>query len=1617
MRNINKRSLLTTSPRMKHGPGLSTLGMAFLCALFLFFSQSGFAQILPGSPEIPAITVTGGSTICRGTTTALSDAATGGTWTSSNTAVATVGLTTGIVTGVTGGVVQITYTKGLASIYTTITVTYPISGTPFILCAGNTLNVTDTTYSGLWSSSNTAVVTVSPLLTSGVSTGELTGMSAGTAIITYGRPGACAVTQTVTVNANNVGAINATGALGACMGGSITATDTTAGGNWASSNISIATINSSTGVINGVSAGAATITYTAGSGCWVTKPLVVSSPSSLAAIAGSASVCVGNTVTLTDATPLGMWSGSNPAIATVYPGGVINGVSAGTVTITYSKSGCSVFQTETVNANTIAPITGATNVCLGGTTQLADATPAGAWASGNTTIATISGTGLVTGMGVGTSVVSYSVITYTVGGCYVTTSVVVNPTTSVGAISGASSLCQGSTTALTDAVPGGAWSSSNTAIGSINASGVVTGITSGTITISYSRLGCTATDAFTVNAIPSAISGTIKACLKSALIKGVDTLSDPSTGGVWSSSNPSLATIGISYGSTHDTCTIIPVGSGVDTIYFTYPLTGCYVKTTDTIYNPSPITGGNSVCIAPMTYLNLHDATSSSTGGTGSWATSNSAIASVSSGGAVTGVAPGTCTISYTVSMSGLSCIITTTVNANPAPGPISGNFSTCVGGTTALTDTATSPAWSSSNTSIATVGAATGIVTGVASGGVIITCSKNGCNATKSVTIGAALPAITGPASVCASYAQIVDTDAIAGGTWSATNATGLIEITQTGSTYARVTGVTAGSTSITYTLAGCSVSKGITVVSDGAGSITGYNTVCSGSTVVLTSSGAGGVWTSSNTAVANYIAGATTPTVTVSGVSMGTTVLTYTLANGCFKTMAPFYVKQQPTAIMGTASICNGAATTYSCTPTGGAWTSSSPHIASVAAGISTGATETGIVTGATAGHATISYALAGGCAAIFPIEVFPMPYTIAGTASSCYTGANGDSTVLSDVMNGGIWSVSNGNAVIEGPNNDSSVIISGVTAGSVATITYSVGSCYQTKAFTVGSVTPTFIGSNPGPLSICAGGVYDSLTYSPGGGTWTSSNSYVAAISSGKVSGIGVGTAVISYNYNGCYVFQTETVTAVPWPAITGNSVLCGGGSQTTLSDAMPGKWSSSNPTIASIGSATGIVTANVAGSVIFTDSAANIVTGIHTQGGCVLYFSMNIGDNTTAVPAIGGYTTPAVCVGSGLNLTDATTGGSWSSSNSGVATINSSGELAGVTAGTVAITYAITGCPTSLTVTVNPLPAPISGPTNVCTTTPVTLTDASTYNGIAGTWSSSKTNWATVSSGNSNTTTVTGDTAGAVTITYKLGSGCTATYAMSVGMPVTFSADSSMCSGSLMTIRVYPSAATNGVWTNFNPLIESVSGMVINGFGSGVDTLYYTEPGCPAVEYWDTVNYVAPIIGAGVICNADTMTLRDATTGGVWSLSNNTDLTILSGFITSTAAGNDTVTYTVTFPNAVAHTCAVSLPMWIDGGCTGREAAATNAAQTLNEKQAYTLYPNPGDGNLTITQSVIINGANQVSVMNYVGEKVYEGPIIFDGGKAQLNLSVASGVYLVMLQDNKGAVQTFKVVVEN
>jgi uncharacterized protein YjdB len=271
-------------------------------------------------------------------------------------------------------------------------------------------------------------------------------------------------------------------------------------------------------------------------------------------------------------------------------------------------------------------------------------------------------------------------------------------------------------------------------------------------------------------------------------------LMDSVSGGIWSSSNTSIATIGSTTG------VVSGVSEGTTTISYTVTNNyGTSFTTRDMTVNPMPsidvITGTATVCAGSTTPLS-----NTTTGGV--WTSSVTGVATVGSTGVVSGIGPGTATISYIVTTGGCSATATRIVTVNPLPnaGTITGTATACAGSTTPLSNSTTGGAWSSTATSIATV-ASTGVVSGVAGGTATISYTvTNSCGTAAATRIVTVYPTsagtITGTATLVVGTTTALS-NATTGGTWSS-GATGIATVGSTGV----VSGVAAGTATISYTI-----------------------------------------------------------------------------------------------------------------------------------------------------------------------------------------------------------------------------------------------------------------------------------------------------------------------------------------------------------------------------------------------------------------------------------------------------------------------------------------------------------------------------------------------------------------------------------------------------------------------------------------------------------------------------------------------------------------------------------------------------------------------------------------------------------------------------------------------
>ncbi|MCF8451005.1 MAG: Ig-like domain-containing protein [Taibaiella sp.] len=1077
----------------------------------LIFGAPADGQIFRWTPSctLPA-PIVGTLTTCTGATITLTHDTTGGVWSSSDPVVATIVATTGVVTGISAGTSEITYTAAsgcFATAIVTVTAPTPITGTMSV-CEGSTTTLANATPGGTWSSGSPLIADVDP-------TGLVVGLIAGTAVISYTLPSGCVATTVVTVN-TAPGGISGTFAI--CLGGSTTLTNSVTGGTWSSGFPGVASIGVFSGVVSGVSSGTTLITYTMPGGCFRLAAFTVNPLP--APITGGSSICVAGTLGLSSTTFGGTWSSSTPAVATVAGTGSgtadVTGVSGGTTTITYTlATGC--FATTVVTVTTVvAPITGPAAVCRLSFAGYTNATPGGTWSSSTPAVGTINTiTGLLYANSAGTTTISYTVGS----GCFATTIVTVNP---LEPITGINNICVGGSTTLSNTVPGGTWSSSTPAIAIVDAAtGVVTGVAAGVVAIQYlNPSGCNAIIAFTVNPLPAAISGDLHIC-----VGNTSALASAPAGGAWSHTPLGAVSINAVTG------VMTGLSVGTSEVTYTLPTTGCSISATATVdAAPAAITGITVLC--PNTTAILSQATPG-----GTWSSSNVGVATVgASTGVVTGVnlTGGTATITYTLPTSG--CIATTVVTVLAAPLPITGNLSVCLGATSTLSTLSAGATWSSGNVAVATIGAATGIVTGVSLGTSTIIChGTNGCTRSVIVTVNPNPAALTGTAVVCVGATTTLSSTT-GGGAWTS-SAGGIASVAG-----GVVTGVSANTATISYTLpTGCFATRVVTV-NPIPGVITGPGSVCVGQTITQGSS-AGGTWSSSNTTVATVDAA----TGIVTGLVAGTANISYTIANGCFRVRA-VTVNPLPAAITGPTNVCPGSTITLTSATPLGAWSSSNTAVATVGTG-------TGIVAGLSGGTTTITYTLGTGCITTTVVTVIAAPIAAITPIGDTVLCPGDFVTLTSSASVGATYIWYNGGVPISGATTPT--YIASITGSYQVRVSVAVGCTTLSAPVSVAVVPAIATITLPGGSATTCAGTPVALNANTGTGLtyqWELAGTAIAGATTSVFNATASGSYTVRViNSAGCWaVSAPEVITVNPAPlnvvTASGPITFCDGGNVT-------------------------------------------------------------------------------------------------------------------------------------------------------------------------------------------------------------------------------------------------------------------------------------------------------------------------------------------------------------------------------------------------------------------------------------------------------------------------------------
>jgi len=591
----------------------------------------------------PATTITGSTTFCTGSSTALNAGAGFNSYIWSN------GEVTQSITVSTAGTYSVTVSNAFGCTGADdITVTESASLSPAIsgdldLCQGETTTLDAGAGYATYSWSNTAGGQTTAVSTSGAYT------------VTVSDAGGCTGTASAVVTVNNNPVPDVSGPASICIGQTATL-------NAGAGYTAYLWGNGSNGqTLAATTSGTYSVTVTDANGCTGTDNFTLTVGTSLSPIiSGNLDICAGETTTLDAGAGYASytWStGANTQTITVNTSGIYF------VTVS-DATGCTgeTSQTVTLSSNPAVVIAGANNICTGETATL----DAGAgfnsyiWSNGEAT-QTIS----VTTSG------AYSVTVSNAAGCSGTDSFTVavnaNPATT---ITGSTTFCTGSSTALNAGAGFNSYIWSN---GEVTQS--ITVSTAGTYSVTVSNaFGCTGADDITVTesaSLSPAISGDLDLC------QGETTTLDAGAG---------YATYSWSNTAGGQTTAVSTSGAYTVTVSDAGGCTGTASAVVTVNNNPVPdVSGPASICIGETATLNAGAGYTAYLWGNGS---NGQTLAATTSGTySVTVTDANGCTGTDSFDLVAIDCSTCTPPNA-----PIvSGNLTVCAGevNTTAFTATA----------------------------------------------------------------------------------------------------------------------------------------------------------------------------------------------------------------------------------------------------------------------------------------------------------------------------------------------------------------------------------------------------------------------------------------------------------------------------------------------------------------------------------------------------------------------------------------------------------------------------------------------------------------------------------------------------------------------------------------------------------------------------------------------------------------------------------------------------------------------------------------------------------------------------------------------------------------
>jgi uncharacterized protein YjdB len=684
--------------------------------------------------------------------------------------------------------------------------TIPIGGTQqFVATATYADGASrDVTALSTWTSATPAVATVNS--TNGLATG-ISGGAATIAAAFTGLSGSATLTVTPAVLVSmTLTPANPSIAIGATQQFTVTGTysdasirDITSISTFASASPAVATINAA-GLAIGLTAGTSVITATSGSknastvltvNAATLVSLSVAPPTANIAVGGTQAFTATGTFsngTVSNLTNTAIWSSGSAAIATVSAAGLATGTGAGTATITATSGGKSASATVTVTAPTTLvsiTVTPANSIAIIGGTQpfvatgsYSDGTNAVitntvAWTSGTTTVGTVLPGGIATGLSGGATIITASLAgksgsaNFNVTPASSLVSITVTPAASTAVIGGTQpfvatgSYTDGTNAVITNTV---AWTSGTTTVGTVQPSGIATGVSGGSTIITASLAGKSGTATFNVTpantlvsiavtpAIPSIVVGATQPFVATGTFSN-GTSADITSTVTWTSASPLIGSIlpsGVSTGIAAGSSTItasLSGKTGTATLNVTAIATLASIAVTPA--TAGVLVGGTQNFVATGTFT---DGTTANISNTAAWSSGTPSVGTVSSTGTAIGVAAGSTLITASANGKSGNATLTVTVPASLVSIAVTpATSSIAIGGTQAFLATGTfsdgttanitgTSVWSSGSPLIASV-SASGVATGISAGTSLITATSNGKSGTANLTVTAAAP------------------------------------------------------------------------------------------------------------------------------------------------------------------------------------------------------------------------------------------------------------------------------------------------------------------------------------------------------------------------------------------------------------------------------------------------------------------------------------------------------------------------------------------------------------------------------------------------------------------------------------------------------------------------------------------------------------------------------------------------------------------------------------------------------------------------------------------------------------------------------------------------------------